>query len=38
MIPIYNVSATILINEEKKAASLGNDQLLEGFGLGGGTK
>ena len=36
-IPTYNVSATILINEEKKAASLGNDQLLEGFGLGGGT-
>jgi tyrosine-protein kinase Etk/Wzc len=37
-IPTYSVSATIMINEEKKSASLGNDQLLEGFGLGGGTK
>jgi tyrosine-protein kinase Etk/Wzc len=37
-IPTYRVSATLMINEEKKAASLGNDQLLEGFGLGGGTK
>jgi capsular exopolysaccharide synthesis family protein len=37
-IPTYSVSATILINEEKKTDSLGNDQLLEGFGLGGGSK
>jgi len=37
-IPTYRVSATLLINEEKKGASIGNDQLLEGFGLGSGTK
>ena len=32
-IPFYRVSATILIEENKKAISTGNDQLLEGFGL-----
>ena len=37
-IPTYRVSATLLINEENKGASIGNDQLLEGFGLGSGTK
>lgn len=37
-LPVYRVSATLLINEEKKAASIGNDQLLEGFGLGSGMK
>jgi tyrosine-protein kinase Etk/Wzc len=37
-IPTYRVSATFLINEEKKGVSMGNDQLLEGFGLGSGTK
>jgi tyrosine-protein kinase Etk/Wzc len=37
-IPTYRVSATLLINEEKKGALIGNDQLLEGFGLGAGTK
>jgi tyrosine-protein kinase Etk/Wzc len=36
-IPTYRVSATLLINEEKKGSSIGNDQLLEGFGLGSGT-
>lgn len=37
-IPTYRVSATLLINEEKKMPSMGNDQLFEGFGLGSGTK
>jgi capsular exopolysaccharide synthesis family protein len=36
-IPTYRVSATLLINEEKKGASIGNDQILGGFGLGSGT-
>jgi capsular exopolysaccharide synthesis family protein len=37
-IPTYRVSATLLIDEEKKNASIGNDQLFEGFGLGAGMK
>jgi capsular exopolysaccharide synthesis family protein len=37
-IPTYRVSATLLINEENKAASIGTDQLLEGFRLGSGMK
>src|SRR4030042_5392622 len=37
-IPTYRVSATLIINEEKKGSSIGNNQLLEGFGLGVGTK
>jgi tyrosine-protein kinase Etk/Wzc len=37
-IPTYKVSANLLINEEKKGVSMGNDQLLEGFGLGSGSK
>lgn len=37
-IPTYRVSATLLIDEEKKGVSIGNDRLLEGFGLGAGMK
>ena len=37
-IPTYKVSATLLIDQEKKGSSIGNDQLLEGFGLGAGMK
>jgi capsular exopolysaccharide synthesis family protein len=37
-IPTYRVSATLIINEEKKGSSIGNNQLLEGFGLGVGTQ
>jgi tyrosine-protein kinase Etk/Wzc len=37
-IPTYRVSATLLINDEKKLPSMGSDQLFEGFGLGSGTK
>ncbi len=37
-LPEYRVSATILIEEDKKAAATGNDQLLEGFGLMPGMK
>lgn len=37
-IPFYRVSATILIEEEKKTSATGNDQLLEGFGLMPGMK
>jgi tyrosine-protein kinase Etk/Wzc len=37
-IPVYKVTTTILINEEKKNASSGNDQFLEGFGLMPGMK
>lgn len=36
-IPTYRASATLLIDQEKKGASIGNDQLLEGFTLGEGT-
>ncbi len=32
-IPVYKVSATIMIEQEKSTISPGNDQLLEGFGL-----
>src|SRR4030042_6057334 len=32
-IPTYRVSATLLIDEEKKGSFLGNNQPLEGFGL-----
>lgn len=32
-IPVYRVSASLLIEEDKKSSSKGNDQLLEGFGL-----
>ena len=37
-LPVYRVSATILIEEDKKSNSTGNDQLLEGFGLMPGMK
>jgi tyrosine-protein kinase Etk/Wzc len=37
-IPVYKVSASILIEEDKKSTSTGNDQLLEGFGLMPGMK
>ena len=37
-LPVYRVSASILIEEDKKAVSTGNDQLLEGFGLMPGMK
>jgi capsular exopolysaccharide synthesis family protein len=32
--PIYRVSATLLIDEEKKGISAENNQILQGFGLG----
>jgi tyrosine-protein kinase Etk/Wzc len=32
-IPVYNVSTTLLIEENKKGASLSTDKILEGFGL-----
>jgi tyrosine-protein kinase Etk/Wzc len=31
--PVYRVTSTILIEEDKKSNTTGNDQLLEGFGL-----
>lgn len=37
-IPVYRVSATLLINEDQKGFSMGNDQVFEGFGLGAGIK
>jgi len=37
-ISTYRVTATLLINEENKVASVGNDQLLQGFKLGEGSK
>jgi capsular exopolysaccharide synthesis family protein len=37
-IPTYRVSTTILIDEEKKGRLMGDNQLLEGFRLGSGTK
>jgi tyrosine-protein kinase Etk/Wzc len=37
-IPVYRVSATLLINEEKKAGLTENSQFLEGLGLGIGTQ
>jgi tyrosine-protein kinase Etk/Wzc len=37
-IPIYRVSASILIEEDKNSNASGNDQLLEGFGLMPGVK
>jgi capsular exopolysaccharide synthesis family protein len=37
-IPVYRVSTTLLIDEEKKGSLTGNNQLLEGIGLGEGTK
>jgi tyrosine-protein kinase Etk/Wzc len=37
-IPIYKVTAAILIEEDKKTAPTGNDQLLEGFGIMPGMK
>jgi tyrosine-protein kinase Etk/Wzc len=37
-IPVYKVSATLLIEEDKKSNASGNDQLLEGFGLMPGMK
>lgn len=36
--PVYRVSATVLIEEDKKTSPTGNDQLLEGFGLMPGMK
>jgi capsular exopolysaccharide synthesis family protein len=32
-IPVYNVSTTLLIEENKKGGSLNTDKILEGFGL-----
>ena len=37
-IPVYRVSATLLINEETKGIPMGDYQFFEGFGLGSGTK
>ena len=37
-IPKYGVSATLLIDQEKTDVSIGSDKVLEGFGLGSGTK
>jgi tyrosine-protein kinase Etk/Wzc len=37
-IPTYRVSTTLLIDEEKKGSLAGNNQLLEGIGLGTGIK
>jgi tyrosine-protein kinase Etk/Wzc len=37
-IPVYRVGAAILIEDDKKTASTGNDQLMEGFGLMPGMK
>jgi len=37
-IPIYRVTAAILIEEDKKNAPTGNDQLLQGFGIMPGMK
>lgn len=37
-IPTYRISATLLIDEGKKGNLLGDNQLLEGFGLGEGMK
>jgi tyrosine-protein kinase Etk/Wzc len=37
-LPTYRVLATLMINEDRKGVSMGNDQLLEGFGLGSGSK
>ena len=37
-IPVYKVSATLLISEEKRGVSVGNNQIFEGFGLGAGTQ
>lgn len=37
-IPVYKVSAAVMIEEDKKTSSIGNDQLLEGFGLMPGMK
>jgi len=37
-LPVYRVSASILIEEDKKSGTSGNDQLLEGFGLLPGSK
>ena len=37
-IPTYRVSATLLINEEKKGGLMENNQLPGGFGLGAGTQ
>jgi len=32
-IPVYRVTSTLLIEEDKKSGALGTDKLLEGFGL-----
>jgi tyrosine-protein kinase Etk/Wzc len=37
-IPVFKVSATVLIEENRETSSSGNDQLLEGFGLMPGMK
>ena len=36
-IPVYKVSATLLINEERRGVTVGNNQIFEGFGLGAGA-
>jgi capsular exopolysaccharide synthesis family protein len=36
--PVYRVSTTILINEERENSSINNDQLLQGLGLPGGMR
>ena len=37
-LPVYKTSASLLIEEEKKSSSTGNDQLLDGFSLMSGLK
>lgn len=37
-IPVYRVSATLLINEEQRSFTMGNEQIFGGFGLGAATK
>jgi tyrosine-protein kinase Etk/Wzc len=36
--PVYRVSATLLIDEEKKGISAESNQILQGFGLGAGAQ
>lgn len=36
-IPVYKVSATLLINEARRGVQVGNNQMFEGFGLGAGA-
>lgn len=36
-IPVYKVTATLLINEDRRGVQVGNNQIFEGFGLGSGA-